>query len=70
MRFAQLKQRSVNSVIPAWRAGIQVDMDVSGRVLANLDTGYHAGMTHSGFSYFVCELKLMNHFIDQPAGKK
>jgi len=45
-------------------------MDVSGRVLANLDTGYHAGMTHSGFSYFVCEHKLMNHFIDQPAGKK
>jgi len=27
-------------VIPAWSAGIQVNMDVSGRVLANLDAGY------------------------------
>jgi len=31
---------SFNSVIPAWRAGIQVDMDVSGSVLASLDAGY------------------------------
>ena len=26
-------------VIPAWSAGIQVDMDVSGGILANLDAG-------------------------------
>jgi hypothetical protein len=30
----------------------------------------HAGMTHPGFSYLVCERKLMNHFIDQRAGEK
>jgi hypothetical protein len=27
-------------VIPAWSAGIQVDMDVSGSILASLDAGY------------------------------
>ena len=26
----------LDCVIPAWKAGIQVDMDVSGRILANL----------------------------------
>jgi hypothetical protein len=30
----------LNSVIPAWRAGIQVDMDVYWSVLASLDAGY------------------------------
>jgi hypothetical protein len=28
-----------NCVIPAWSAGIQADMDVSGRILRNLDAG-------------------------------
>jgi hypothetical protein len=38
--FAHAKQ-SLYCVIPAWSAGIQVDMDVSGSVLANLmDAGY------------------------------
>ena len=32
-------------VIPAWTAGIQVNMDVSGRILANLMPPIHAGMT-------------------------
>jgi hypothetical protein len=30
----------LNSVIPAWRAGIQVDMDVYWSVVASLDAGY------------------------------
>jgi len=40
MVFALVKAQASNSVIPAWKAGIQVDMDVSGSVLANLDAGY------------------------------
>jgi hypothetical protein len=38
--FDHVKQRVLACVIPAWSAGIQVDMDLSGRVLANLDAGY------------------------------
>jgi hypothetical protein len=38
--FRSAKAEAFNSVIPAWRAGIQVDMDVSARIRANLDTGY------------------------------
>ncbi|HEY7321797.1 MAG TPA: hypothetical protein VIE89_29875 [Candidatus Binatia bacterium] len=49
-----------NSVIPR-RAGIQIDMDVSERILANLDAGYHAGMTSGGFSSFVSEHDLTQH---------
>ena len=35
-----LQGQAFDSVIPAWSAGIQVDMDVSGSILANLDAGY------------------------------
>jgi len=38
--FGHFKQRPVDCVIPAWSAGIQIDMDVSGSILANLDAGY------------------------------
>jgi hypothetical protein len=31
--------RTLDCVIPAWSAGIQVDMDVSGGILASLDAG-------------------------------
>jgi hypothetical protein len=37
--LSQLKQPP-DWVIPAWSAGIQVNMDVSGSILANLDAGY------------------------------
>jgi hypothetical protein len=53
-----LKEEVINSVIPAWRAGIQVDMDVSGSVLAD-----HAAMTNAGVSSSVGERKIMNHFV-------
>jgi hypothetical protein len=33
------RSEPLDYVIPAWSAGIQVDMDVSGGVLANLDAG-------------------------------
>ena len=39
-RFGHLRQSPLDCVIPAWSAGIQVDMDVSGGILANLDAGY------------------------------
>jgi len=32
-------------VIPAWSAGIQADMDVSGRIQRTLMPAIHAGMT-------------------------
>ena len=32
-------KQNTSCVIPAWSAGIQIDMDVSGGVLANLDVG-------------------------------
>src|SRR5512132_1336305 len=46
----QFKAEPPDCVIPAWSAGIQVDMDVSGRVLANLDAGYPC--RHDGDLYF------------------
>ena len=46
----QFKAEPLDCVIPAWSAGIQVDMDVSGRVLANLDAGYPC--LHDGDLYF------------------
>jgi len=65
MGFALVKAQAVNSVIPAWRAGIQIDMDVSEASLRIWMPAIHAGMTNSGFSSFVCERKLMNHFVVQ-----
>ena len=44
--FGQFKQSPLDCVIPAWSAGIQVNMDVSGSIRANLinmkamDAGY------------------------------
>ena len=38
--LGQFKAEPLDCVIPAWSAGIQVDMDVSGGILANLDAGY------------------------------
>jgi hypothetical protein len=38
--FRSVNEDVINSVIPAWKAGIQDEMDVSGSVLANLDAGY------------------------------
>jgi hypothetical protein len=38
-------------VIPAWSAGIQADMDVSGRILQTWMPTIHAGMTK--FSIFM-----------------
>ena len=37
--LGQIKQ-PLDCVIPAWSAGIQANMDVSERILANLDAGY------------------------------
>jgi hypothetical protein len=37
--------RLLDSVIPAWSAGIQADMDVSGRILRTWMPAIHAGMT-------------------------
>jgi len=64
--FRPVKAQAVNSVIPAWRAGIQVDMDVSGRILRTWMLAIHAGMTASDFSLSVGERKLMNHFVVRP----
>jgi hypothetical protein len=36
---------SLGCVIPAWSAGIQADMDVSGRILRTWMPAIHAGMT-------------------------
>jgi hypothetical protein len=37
---ASVSASSPDWVTPAWSAGNQVNMDVSGRILANLDAGY------------------------------
>ena len=37
--LGQFMQNPFNCVIPAWSAGIQIDMEVSGGILANLDSG-------------------------------
>ena len=37
--LGQFKSEPFDCVIPAWSAGIQADMDVSGRILADLDAG-------------------------------
>ena len=53
-------------VIPAWSAGIQVYMDVSGGILANVDAGntaIRAGVTKTSISFSVGERKIMKHFV-------
>jgi hypothetical protein len=37
--------RPLDFVVPAWSAGTQVDMDVSGRILRAWMPAVHAGMT-------------------------
>ena len=56
--------RLLDSVIPAWSAGIQADIDASGRILRTWMPAIHAGMTKlSIFISFVGERKIMNHFV-------
>ena len=38
--LGSLQTELLDSVIPAWSAGIQIDMDVSGGILAHLDAGH------------------------------
>jgi hypothetical protein len=66
----QFKAEPFDCVIPAWSAGIQVDMDVSGRVRATLDAGYPC--RHDEDLVFPCsvdERKLMNHLVVKSALK-
>jgi hypothetical protein len=44
----------LDCVIPAWSAGIQADMDVSGRILRSWMPAIHAGMTKISIFMF-CE---------------
>ena len=53
----------LDCVIPAWSAGIQADMDVSGTILSNLDVGYPCGMTKFVFLFSVDDCKTMIHFV-------
>ena len=59
MDFGHFKRSLLDCVIPAWSAGIQVDMDGSGSILAHLD----AGMTKFAFSFSVGERKIMERFV-------
>ncbi|HEX2261186.1 MAG TPA: hypothetical protein VHJ56_06100, partial [Candidatus Binatia bacterium] len=43
--------RILDCVIPAWSGGIQIDMDVSGGILASLDAGYPC--RHDGDPIFI-----------------
>jgi hypothetical protein len=61
--FRSVQVECLDSVIPAWSAGIQADTDVSGRILRIWMPAIHAGMTNSLFSCFVGERKIMNHFV-------
>ena len=42
---ASVQAEPLDCVIPAWSAGIQVEMDVSGRILRAWMPAIHAGMT-------------------------
>jgi hypothetical protein len=52
----------LDCVIPAWSAGIQIDMDVSGASLRIWMPAIHAGTTR--ISMFYGELRLMKHFVE------
>ena len=47
--FGHLKQSPLDCVIPAWSAGIQVDMDVPEASLRTWLPAIHAGMTKFAF---------------------
>jgi hypothetical protein len=61
--------RPCDCVIPAWSAGIQIDMDVSGRILRAWMPAVHAGMTEEKFVicpyafHVLGERKIMKHFV-------
>jgi len=52
--LGSLQAELLDSVIPAWSAEIQIDMDVSGGILAHLDAAIHAGMTKICI-FIICE---------------
>jgi hypothetical protein len=63
--LSQFRQSPLDCVIPAWSAGIQVYMDVSGRVFARLDAGHPC--RHDGdlyFNFFVGERNIMSHLVE------
>ena len=64
--LGQSRQIPLDFVVPAWSAGTQVDMDVSGRILQTWMLAIHAGMTKSALSLSVGERKLMKHFVATP----
>jgi hypothetical protein len=51
--FRSVKVESLDSVIPAWSAGIQADTDVSGASLRTWVPAIHAGMTKI-FIFILC----------------
>jgi hypothetical protein len=53
----------LDCVIPAWSAGIQVDTDVSGSILANLDAGYPCRHDEVCHSLSIGERKIMEYFV-------
>ncbi|HXV79766.1 MAG TPA: hypothetical protein VEG60_07790 [Candidatus Binatia bacterium] len=65
--FRSVQVESPDCVIPARSAGIQVNMDVSGRILRIWMPAIHAGMTLiSFFHVFWASVKIMNHFVRTP----
>jgi hypothetical protein len=66
-KFRSGPAEDFNSVISAWRAGIQIDMDVSTGVLANLDAGYPCRHDERRLSSFVSERELKQHFAVKSA---
>ena len=65
-RLPSFEAESLYCVIPAWSAGIQADMDVSGRILRIWMPAIHAGMTKYAFSFSAGERRIMNHFVEIP----
>ena len=59
-----MQTEPLDCVIPAWSAGIQVDMDVSGGILANLMPAIRAGMTKISIFMLCGQRKIMEHFGD------
>ena len=45
LKSGQLWRKFLDVVVPAWSAGTQVHMDVSGRILRAWMLAIHAGMT-------------------------
>jgi hypothetical protein len=62
--FGHFKQSPLDCVIPAWSAGIQADMDVSGSILANLDAGYPCRHDEVRIFIFCGERRIITHFVE------